>query len=169
MVTMQSWMFLRSFAELRALPEDKLPEARKRGTFTGLLRETSIELLAHLGPNAFEEISGEVVQSVMMTLANRQSNSEHRMAAFRLVGIRSAVQKAEELRRNKYGSHSRYTPMQKIFISIIDSPISYWLDNVLLIKFAESKSMSSEFLIKGGLSTTDNERFRSVPLGNILS
>src|SRR5260370_36282181 len=63
MVTMQSWMFLRSFAELRAMPEEKLGEAYKKGLFTGLLRETSIEALAHLGPKAFEEITGQVVPS----------------------------------------------------------------------------------------------------------
>ncbi|MCZ7570454.1 MAG: BREX-1 system adenine-specific DNA-methyltransferase PglX [Ardenticatenaceae bacterium] len=40
MVTQQSWMFLRSFADLRALPEDKLAAARKKEQFTGLLRET---------------------------------------------------------------------------------------------------------------------------------
>src|SRR5260370_19710058 len=51
MVTQQSWMFLRSFAELRAISDEKLPEALKRGVFTGLLQETRIESLAHLGPN----------------------------------------------------------------------------------------------------------------------
>ena len=68
MVTMQSWMFLRSFAELRAIPEEKLGEAYKKGLLTGLVRETSIEALAHLGPNAFEEIGGGIVQTVMFTL-----------------------------------------------------------------------------------------------------
>ncbi|MEI8167172.1 MAG: hypothetical protein WCG26_12370, partial [Chloroflexales bacterium] len=68
MVTQQSWMFLRSFAELRAVPEERLAEARKQREFTGLLRETQLEGVAHLGPNAFEEISGEVVQSVLFTL-----------------------------------------------------------------------------------------------------
>ena len=85
MITQQSWMFLRSFADLRALPQNKLANAHKKGHFTGLLRETSIEALAHLGANAFEEISGEVVQSVMFTIANHVPSAEHRMVAFRLV------------------------------------------------------------------------------------
>src|SRR5260370_21162795 len=56
LVTMQSWMFLHSYAELRAILEEKIPEAPKRRMFTGLLRETSIESLAHLRPNAFYQI-----------------------------------------------------------------------------------------------------------------
>ncbi len=56
MVTMQNWMFLRSFADLRTIPEEKLLEERKKGKFTGILRETSIEALAHLGRHAFSEI-----------------------------------------------------------------------------------------------------------------
>jgi len=52
MVTQQSWMFLRSFADLRAVEEEKL---KKTTGFKGILRETSIETLAHLGPGAFGE------------------------------------------------------------------------------------------------------------------
>lgn len=90
-------MFLRIFADLRALPEERLAAARKEEQFTGLLREASIEALAHLGPNAFEEISGEVVQSAMFTLANRAPDAEHRMVAFRLVGVGGAGEKARML------------------------------------------------------------------------
>ena len=52
MVTQQSWMFLRSFAELRK----------------GVLEQQTIECLAHLGPRAFEEISGEVVNVALFVL-----------------------------------------------------------------------------------------------------
>src|SRR5205807_1155737 len=48
MVTMQGWMFLRSFVDLRAIPEEKL-KAGKDSEFIGLLRKTSIEGLVHLG------------------------------------------------------------------------------------------------------------------------
>jgi hypothetical protein len=53
MVTQQSWMFLRSFADLRATEDQD-------SSFQGLLRETTIEALAHLGPGALGELSGEV-------------------------------------------------------------------------------------------------------------
>jgi hypothetical protein len=37
MITQQSWMFLRSFAEARAVPEEKLAEARKKEGRDGVL------------------------------------------------------------------------------------------------------------------------------------
>ncbi len=98
MVTQQNWMFLRSFAELRAVPDERLAEAQKQQEFTGLLRETSIEGVAHLGPNAFEEISGEVMQSVLFTLSNALPSATHRLTAFRLIGLKSAAEKAKLLR-----------------------------------------------------------------------
>ena len=85
MITQQSWMFLRSFAELR-------------GGAAGLLHTSAVESLAHLGSAAFEEISGEVVQSVMFVLGNGRPTPEHRMVAFRLVGLKSPAEKARVLR-----------------------------------------------------------------------
>lgn len=85
MITQQSWMFLRSFAELR-------------GGADGLLRASTVESLAHLGAGGFEEISGEVVQNAMFVLGNHRPNPEHRLAAFRLVGLKSPAEKARVLR-----------------------------------------------------------------------
>ncbi len=48
MVTQQSWMFLRSFVEMRAVDEDKLKDLGT-GAFKGLLRDTTIETLAASG------------------------------------------------------------------------------------------------------------------------
>lgn len=85
MITQQSWMFLRSFADLR-------------GGEAGLLRTSMIESLAHLGAGAFEEISGEVVQNAMFVLGNACPTSAHRIVAFRLVGLKSPQEKAKVLR-----------------------------------------------------------------------
>ena len=78
MVTQQSWMFLRSFAELRK----------------GVLEQQTIECLAHLGPRAFEEISGEVVNIALFVLTQAPPAPEHRLWAARLIGPKSAVEKA---------------------------------------------------------------------------
>ena len=53
----------------------------------------------------------------------------------------------------------RHEPTQEAFRTITDLPLSYWLANDLFMKFAEGKKLASQFLIKGGLSTTDNSRF----------
>lgn len=109
MVTQQSWMFLRSFADLRALDEEKL---KKPSGFAGILRETSIETLAHLGPGAFGEISGEIVNIVLFTLAKKAPATDHRLTAFRLIGPKSPEEKDRLLLQalnsihNKSGSRS---------------------------------------------------------------
>jgi hypothetical protein len=92
MVTQQSWMFLRSFADLRAAED---PDS----SFQGLLRETSIETLAHLGPGAFGEISGEVVNTVLFSLTKAAPDSDHRLTAFRLIGPKSPEEKDRLLRQ----------------------------------------------------------------------
>lgn len=97
MVTQQSWMFLRSFADLRALDEEKRQKA-PRG-FGGVLRETMIEALAHLGPRAFAEIGGEVVNTALFVLAKAEPRPDHRLTAFRLVGPKSPEEKDALLRQ----------------------------------------------------------------------
>ncbi|WP_447972353.1 Eco57I restriction-modification methylase domain-containing protein [Nitrospira sp. Kam-Ns4a] len=96
MVTQQSWMFLRSFADLRALEEKKMRKAPR--AFRGVLRETTIETLAHLGPRAFAEIGGEVVNTALFVLAKAEPPPEHRLTAFRLVGPKSPEEKDRLLR-----------------------------------------------------------------------
>jgi hypothetical protein len=122
MVTQQSWMFLRSFADLRALDEEKLKKAKG---FKGILRETSIETLAHLGPGAFGEISGEVVNTVLFTLAKKAPADDHCLIAFRLIGLKSPEEKAMHLRNVNGTIVSR--PLQSRFLTIPQTPVCYWL------------------------------------------
>jgi hypothetical protein len=91
MVTQQSWMFLRSYADLRALDEEKRKKVPR--AFGGILRDCAIEVLAHLGPRAFGEISGEVVNIALFVIAKTIPPSEHRLIAFRLVGPKSPEEK----------------------------------------------------------------------------
>jgi hypothetical protein len=107
MVTQQSWMFLRSFADLRAVENemlDKLAADEPRG----LLRDATVETLTHLGPNAFGEISGEVVNTVLFVLANAKPPTEHRLTAFRLRG--SASRPWDRKTSPFKVSHSRLLP-----------------------------------------------------------
>jgi hypothetical protein len=98
MVTQQSWMFLRSFSELRAVDEDKVRELGK-GAFKGLLRDTSIETLAHLGEHAFEEQAAAGAFVALFTLAKAEPAPEHRLTAFRLIGPKCAEEKDRLLRQ----------------------------------------------------------------------
>lgn len=157
MVTQQSWMFLSSYADLRAVPEDELTKTRERGAFTGLLRETKLETLAHLGPNAFEEISGEVVQCALFVSARRAPTPEHSLKALRLVGLKTTREKATALCRQAAGLIS--TPVQVDFLPIPDAPLIYWLRPRFFELLRISQRLRYIADVRQGLATTDNSRF----------
>src|SRR6266702_1908557 len=157
MVTQQSWMFLRSFAELRAVPAEKQIGGQKKDAFTGILRKTSIEVLAHLGPNAFEEIVGEVVQCAMFTMQNREPRKEHSMVAFRLVGVKSARQKAEVL--SKHPASMSSSPKQVDFFDVPEAPLVYWLRE-RFFQILKAKARIKDIAdVKIGLDTGSGTRF----------
>lgn len=156
MVTQQSWMFLRSFAELRAVDDDKLKKL-KPGAFRGLLWNTTIETLAHLGPGAFGEISGEVVNIVLFTLTNIEPSPEHRITAFRLIGPKSPEEK--ERLMLSWQSNTLYRLKQIDFVCILNNPILYWIDKEILKIISTSELFGKFADCKEGLGTRWDERF----------
>lgn len=96
MVTQQSWMFLRSFADLRALDDEKRRKTPR--AFAGLLRETTIEALAHLGEHAFHDSSAAGAFAALFVLARTEPRPDQRLTAFRLVGPKSPEEKDALLR-----------------------------------------------------------------------
>jgi len=158
MVTQQSWMFLRSFAELRALDEEKLKKAKG---FKGMLRETSIETLAHLGPGAFGEISGEVVNVVLFTLAKTPPKTDHRLTAFRLIGPKSPEEK-DVLLRDIIGNSLRINksrPIQSNFLQIPDYCFVYWVGERFFELFGSDNKFENLIDICEPSTTGDNYRF----------
>ena len=59
MINMQSWMFISSYENLRI----------------DILKKYNIESLLHLGPHAFDEIGGEVVQCATFTIAKQKPSN----------------------------------------------------------------------------------------------
>ena len=159
MVTQQSWMFLRSFAELRAVPEEKLTDLPK-DVFRGLLRDATVETVVHLGPGAFSEISGEVVNSVMFTLAKLLPTSERQVTAIKLVGCSFNEKKLLLIRAiSKRSSVDIHNVYQTALLNIPESPILYWLTPSLLKLFTQEKRLEKIAEVKQGMATADNERF----------
>jgi len=158
MVTQQSWMFLRSFADLRALDEEKLKKAKG---FRGILRETSIETLAHLGPGAFGEISGEVVNTVLFTLAKKTPADDHRLTAFRLIGPKSPEEKNTYLLNSLKGQNSAIISMieQMVFLQLPESPVTYWAPKEIYHILSNSKKVIDFDHPHDGMTTGDNSRF----------
>ncbi len=82
MVTQQSWMFLRSFADLRR----------------DILEHQRIERLAHLGEHGFEDPAAAGAFVALFVLGRSEPAPEHRLWATRLVGPKSPAEKDHLLR-----------------------------------------------------------------------
>jgi hypothetical protein len=145
MVTQQSWLFLRSFAKLRRR----------------VLEGTAVTTLAHLGPRAFEEIGGEVVNVALFTLRTGAPAPEHRMTAFRLVGPKSSAEKHRLLLRAIEGTASGVvsTPKQADLLAIPETPFVYWLRPRFFELLRSERRLSDVAEVRQGLATADNDRF----------
>ena len=138
LVTMQSWMFLSSYEELREK----------------LLNEKMLVTMAHLGPRAFAEISGEIVQATTFVLQNVKI-SMYRPAFFRLISGNEEA-KAAAIRS---GEH-RYDHVRQIeFEKIPGSPIAYWIKRAARDAFTTGVPLSTVADLKVGMATSDNQRF----------
>ncbi len=161
MVTMQGWIFLRSFVDLRAVPDEKLLEAKKGG-FTGILRETSIEGLVHLGRYAFSEIGNAIVAPVLFTMQQTIPGSQHRLWACRLIAPRPSEEQAVlllEASQNNSISRTVYIPLQRDFLTIPETPLVYWLQQDFFTMLNSSHRLQEVAYVRTGLQTSDNERF----------
>lgn len=136
MITQHSWMFLSSFEKLRKK-----------------LCEVDIINMAHLGPRAFEEIGGEVVQTTAFVL-NKLAVCGYKGAYCRLIEP-TTQQGKEEL---YLSGSNRYEANQENFSKIPGSPIAYWVSENILKSYANN-SMDEIAKPRHGLATSNNERF----------
>ncbi|MCY2989411.1 MAG: BREX-1 system adenine-specific DNA-methyltransferase PglX, partial [Planctomycetota bacterium] len=156
MVTQQSWMFLKSFTELRS---EGLNEVR-RGQFIGVLVDASVECLAHLGRYAFSEIGNAAVAPVLFIIRRTAPGDRHRIWACRLTAPRPSEEQAAILLSAVRGNQleSRFCPQQRRFWAIPGTPLCYWLSSKLLDLLAERRFGDSAE-IHAGLCTGHDSRF----------
>ena len=137
MITMHSWMFLSSFENLRK----------------NLIETKEIQSLTHLGTRAFEELGGEVVQTVGWITKNTTPKKEGKY--IRLVDFNNAQWKEQEFFNDK----NYYQATQKEFEKISGSPIAYWVSDKIREAFEKNKKLGDIGEAKQGLATADNDRF----------
>jgi hypothetical protein len=162
MITMQGWMFLRSFANLRALSQLQLFEESKQKEFKGILRETSIEALSHLGRYAFSEIGNAVVAPLLIIFKFTKPSSKQLIWACRLTAPRPSDEQAALLMRTvQLGllTGMCYVSRQSDFLSIPETPIVYWLGPHFIKQFQSSYTLKNIAEVRQGLATADNARF----------
>ena len=139
MINMQSWMFLSSYEALR----------------TNLLENYNIDSLLHLGPHAFDEIGGEVVQCATFSIAKHKP-SENGGIYYRLVDGGNSEEKEKTFLKREKGC---IDVRQDNFEKIPGSPIGYWVSEKIFARFAGNLALSAVCKPCVGLQTADNARF----------
>ena len=137
MITQHGWMFLGSFEKMRVK----------------VLRNDIVGM-AHLGAHAFEEISGEIVQTTAFVIRKTLTKA--------YIGKYSRLVEPD----SQAGKESLYLEHSSDYISSIDdfdcipgNPIAYWIPRKVFDAFKIEKSLSYFADPKVGFQTGDNERF----------
>ena len=136
MITMQSWMFLSSFENLRK----------------NIIEKTEIKTLNHLGVRAFSEIGGEVVSTVAWV--SQKKNPKNDGTYLRLVDYNNADLKEEEF----FNKANYFQAKQKDFEKIPGSPIAYWVSDKFRGIF-KNKFLYEYATPRAGMITGNNDIF----------
>lgn len=143
MVTMQSWMFGSSLEQLRA----------------AMMAAAAIRSMAHLGPGAFDTISGEVVSTTAFVLEDTPSPRNCVGTFIDLTRSSAEAGKSAALRSAGQGRVPVCSVPMSSFVDIPGGPISYWAVPQALSAFRAHPPVSSKADLKAGISTGDNTVF----------
>ena len=136
MITQHAWMFLSSFEKLR----------------TKLLIVDIVNMV-HLGARAFEEIGGEVVQTVSFVVGKNYI-ADYKGTYCRLIEPLTQQGKEDMF----LGCENRYAVNQSNFSKIPGTPIAYWVSAKFIDAFA-NKTIGDVAKPRQGLATGCNDLF----------
>lgn len=143
MITMQVWMFLGSFEQLRRY----------------ILRDAPPVTMLHLGERAFDSIGGEVVSTTAFVLERGRSADEP-CQYFRAVSGSSEAEKEHLFRQALAGSWDlRFSARPHTLLALPGGRIAYWLSPAMTRAFTVGKPLGDVAAPKQGLATADNARF----------
>ncbi len=136
MITQHSWMFLSTYEKVREK-----------------IKQIDIINLLHLGPRAFEEIGGEVVQTSSFVF--RQSQILGYKGTYCRLIEPTTQQGKEDI---FLAGENRYTAQQDNFSKIPGSPVAYWASEKARIAY-KKQNLNIIAQPRHGLATSDNDRF----------
>lgn len=137
MITQHAWMFLSSYEKLR-----------------GTLQQRELINMAHLGPRAFEEIGGEVVQTTAFVMQSKHTKG-YKGSYARLIEPTTQDGKEEMF----LAETNRYTAQQENFRKIPGMPVAYWVSNAYVGIFMNKNKVGDYCYPKQGLHTGNNEKY----------
>lgn len=139
MINMHSWMFLASYERLRQ----------------SLLFSQETVVLVHLGPRAFSEINGEVVQTSSFVFRKHKA-AGHIGVYIRLVSFLSE----DEKQSNFFLKENWFFRTQEEFSAIQGAPFTaYWASSTVYEAFKSTRLVGHISEPRVGMATADNDRF----------
>lgn len=130
-VTPQNWLFLNSYKEFRY----------------SLLNNSHLSLLGTLGAGAFETISGEVVQAILVSMSKRQLTSHAKCYSIDVSSSKQLPSKVQGLSNSSLSSAKQ--------CQVIENP-----DSRIVIGPLDTSPLMEQFAIsKRGIVNGDNERW----------
>ena len=137
MITQHAWMFLSGYERLRAK-----------------ILASDIVNMAHLGPRAFEDIAGEVVQTASFVF--RRTNIPAYAGQYvRLIDSLSEMAKEEAF----LSGLCRLFSAKSKYALLPGSPIAYWVSKNVLSVYNHGVPLGEIAAPRKGNSTSDNNRF----------
>ncbi|MFB9056533.1 BREX-1 system adenine-specific DNA-methyltransferase PglX [Mariniflexile ostreae] len=138
MINQHSWMFLSSYEKLR----------------THILDNFGIVNMLHLGPRAFEELSGEMVQSTAFVF--KKTLNINPATYYRLVDNNS-IHSKEQAFLNKEQEFKEIS--QSNFSKIPSNPIAYWVSEQMIKIFDVGNRITDYVDTFQGIITGNNDKF----------
>ena len=139
MINMQNWMFLVSYINIRK----------------DVISNYSFDSMVHLGPNLFDELGGEVVQSTSFILSKCTPNPNTKGTYYRLIEGDCCSNKEQMfLKREREFRNIRQTT----FFNIPGYPIVYWASDLLTESFSNVQ-LKNQLPVKKGMDTGENDTY----------
>lgn len=137
MITQHSWMFISSYEKLRYCTV-----------------QNDVVTMAHLGPRAFEEIAGEVVQTTTYTM--RRTDMPSYIAKYsRLVDYQNQSAKEAAF----LAQDDVYCAQKRNFSLFPGNPYVYWVGDNIIRCFTDYPPLGEKLTFREGIHTADNDRF----------
>lgn len=140
MVTMQSWMFLSSYAELR----------------DEIIGRRSIFSFLQIGYNSFPEMNSKIAQACAFSV--NATGIDGLRASFGDLN-NGVPQSADKRELFAQGDFSRYEIEQTAFRKVPGSPLIYWASKGIIDLFASHPSLGEKIYLREGIHTANNEKF----------
>lgn len=141
MVTMQVWMFIQSFEELRDF----------------VLKNKCIDNLIQIGFNSFPELNSKFALASAFVVRNRYlKRFKGTYLDLNDVGLSADKEKVFFMKKE---SKNIYYNIAESFYNIPSKPISYWASEKVQKLFKDNKNFNEISKPRQGMATADNDRF----------